>query len=63
MGARTLLAQTHHLLAEVMSALGRSEDTARHRSKAAEYLEEIRTEAGSDAILSRADLAPIAEAP
>ncbi len=31
-------------------------------AKAAEYLEEIRTEAGSDSVLERADLKPVADA-
>ncbi len=62
MGARDLLAQSHHLLAETLRASGNESDAARSAAKAAEYLEEIRTEAGSDALLARADLAPVAEA-
>ncbi len=62
MGARDLLAQSHHLLAETLTAEGRSEDAARHTTKATEYLDEIRAEAGSDALLERADLKPVAEA-
>jgi tetratricopeptide (TPR) repeat protein len=62
MGARDLLAQSHHLLAETLRASGNEADAARAATKAAEYLEEIRTEAGSDALLARADLAPVAAA-
>jgi len=62
LGARDLLARGHHLLAEALATSGEGEDAHRHEVKAAEYLEEIRTEAGGDGPLSRADLAPIAAA-
>ena len=62
MGARDLLAQSHHLLAEMLAAEGRSDDAARHATKATEYLDEIRAEAGSDSFLKRADLKPVADA-
>jgi tetratricopeptide (TPR) repeat protein len=62
MGARDLLAQSHHLLAEVLMAEGRSEDADRQTAKAIEYLDEIRTEAGSNSFLKRADLKPVADA-
>jgi tetratricopeptide (TPR) repeat protein/predicted Ser/Thr protein kinase len=56
-----LIAQSHHLLAGLLRDQGDAEDAARHESKAAEYLQQMRDEAGSDALLNRADLEPIAE--
>jgi hypothetical protein len=41
---------------------GLSDDKLRHKAKAREYLAEIRTEAGTDELLERSDLKPIAEA-
>lgn len=60
MGANPLVAEAHHLLAEIFRATGNADDAKRHSDKAAEILDEIREEAGSDALLRRADLNPIA---
>ena len=62
MGALALLAQSHHLLAESLRSLGRDADAERHAVKAAEYLEEIREDAATDAVFERSDLEAIAEA-
>jgi tetratricopeptide (TPR) repeat protein len=61
MGAVPLVAESHHLLAEAAAQQGRQADVARHRTAAAQALEQIRAEAG-EGPLARADLAPIATA-
>ena len=61
-GSQTLLAQSHHLLARTLDLTGGNDDAARHMARAVQALDEIRTEAGTDQLLSRADLKPIAEA-
>jgi tetratricopeptide (TPR) repeat protein/predicted Ser/Thr protein kinase len=62
LGSQVLLAKSHHMLSETLISTGRSEDAARHAERAARHLEEIRTEAGTEQILERADLKPIADA-
>ncbi len=59
MGAAVLEARSHLLLAAALEALGRAEDAARSAAKAAELLDELRAEAGSEVVLQRADLRPI----
>ncbi|MCK5375922.1 MAG: tetratricopeptide repeat protein, partial [Acidobacteria bacterium] len=61
MGAAALVAQSHHLLAEALRDQGNEADAERHADKAAQILDEIRQEAGSDGPLRRADLRPVAE--
>ena len=63
MGASPLVAQSHHLLAEALRRQGNEADAARQTEKAAQILDEIQQEAGSDGPLKRADLSPIAGAP
>jgi tetratricopeptide (TPR) repeat protein len=60
LGALCLIAQSHWLLAEALEAGGNTDDAARNRSSAKTTLDEIRTEAGDEPILERADLGPIA---
>jgi ATP/maltotriose-dependent transcriptional regulator MalT len=61
MGARVLLVQSHHLLAEILSGQGRVDEASRHAAKASEYLDQIKDETGTDSLLLRSDLRPIAE--
>jgi len=62
MGAGPLVAQSHHLLAEALREQGNDADAARHADRAAQVVDEIRSEAGSDGPLQRADLEPVAQA-
>jgi len=60
MGASPLVAESHHLLAEALRSAGNDEDAERQAEKAVQILDEIREEAGSDDLLRRTDLSPIA---
>ncbi len=62
MGARALLAQSHYLLAEALRSESGSGEAADHLRKAGTVLGEMEQDAGSDSLLKRTDLAPIAEA-
>jgi tetratricopeptide (TPR) repeat protein len=59
LGARVLRAKANHLLAKSYEASGKSADAIRHRETAKRQLEDIRKEAGTDAILTRSDLRPL----
>lgn len=59
-GSRALVASSHRLLAEVLEAGGRADEAARHAAAATAALDEIRSEAGDEPLLERADLAPVA---
>jgi tetratricopeptide (TPR) repeat protein len=60
LGARALVARSHFLLGEALGGANRAA-AAEHLKSAERLVQEIRQEAGSDAILQRADLAPIAK--
>ncbi|MBI3669651.1 MAG: tetratricopeptide repeat protein [Acidobacteria bacterium] len=60
---RALRARNHYLLARALQLTGNGTEAARHSAEARRILEEIRREAGNDAILTREDLKPIAAAP
>jgi tetratricopeptide (TPR) repeat protein len=59
LGLRTLLAQSHYLLAAVLSRTDRAVDAARHSAEARRIAEDIRKEANSDQLAKRIDLAPL----
>jgi len=59
LGLRTLLAQSHYLLATVLHRTGNRADASRHYADARRILEEIHKDAGTDIVLKRADLSPI----
>jgi eukaryotic-like serine/threonine-protein kinase len=59
LGARALLARAHFLLASTLRSPGEAADASRHLAEARRILDEIRKEAKTDAVLNRADLAPI----
>jgi len=63
LGLQAQLARGHYLLARSLQATGNAAEAARHQAEAFRILEVIHKEAKSDAILKRADLAPITAQP
>ena len=61
LGSRALLARCHYLTATTLHRLGQGAAAASHYDEANRLVEEIRKEAGSDAIVKRSDLRPIYE--
>jgi tetratricopeptide (TPR) repeat protein len=59
LGLRALQARAHFLLAQCLKQTGAAGEVPRHLAEARRLLEEIRKEAKSDAVVKRADLAPI----
>jgi len=59
LGLRTLLAQSHFLLGRALELSGQAADAAPHYSQARQIAESIQTEAKTDRIVSRSDLAAI----
>jgi tetratricopeptide (TPR) repeat protein len=62
MGLRVQLAQSRYQLSRVLSAAGDAAGARQHLQEAQRLLDEIKRDAKSDAIVKRADLAPIANA-
>jgi serine/threonine protein kinase/tetratricopeptide (TPR) repeat protein len=60
LGARTLLAQSHGLLAKSLAGAGDAAEAARHQEQAKKILDEIGKELQTNTLLSRSDLAQIA---
>ena len=63
LGSIALLARVHHLIAESLRLSGRQADAASHDAKARQFVEELRKDARTDAILARRDLRDLASAP
>jgi serine/threonine protein kinase/tetratricopeptide (TPR) repeat protein len=59
LGARSLEARAHFLLASTPQSTGEAAEASRHLTEARRILDEIRKEAKTDAVVKRADLAPI----
>jgi len=59
LGAQTLLAQSHGLLAKTMGATGDPAEASRHQDQAKRILAEISKEAQVNTLMSRSDLAQI----
>jgi serine/threonine protein kinase/tetratricopeptide (TPR) repeat protein len=59
LGARSLEARAQFLLASTLQSTGEPAEASRHLTEARRILDEIRKEAKTDAVLKRADLAPI----
>jgi serine/threonine protein kinase/tetratricopeptide (TPR) repeat protein len=59
LGARTLLAQSHGLLAKSLAGAGDAAEASRHQEQAKKILDEIGKELQSNTLLSRGDLAQI----
>ncbi len=59
LGARTLLAQSHGLLAKSLAGAGDAAEAARHQEQAKKILDEIGKELQTNTLLSRGDLAQI----
>ena len=59
LGLRPLIAQSHYLLSRALQLSGNSQEANNHAEQARRVLEEIRKEAGSDAVLKRADFSAI----
>jgi tetratricopeptide (TPR) repeat protein len=59
LGARTLLAQSHGLLAKSLAGAGDAAEAARHQEQAKKILDEIGKELQTNTLLSRSDLAQI----
>jgi hypothetical protein len=53
---RSILAQDHYLLGTVLRLSGHGTDAPSHYRKALRYLDEIKQDAGTDAVLQRSDL-------
>ncbi len=62
LGLSVQLARSHHWLAQAMIGAGDAAGAASHRQEAQRLLDTIKRDAKTDAILKRADLAPIAAA-
>lgn len=56
---RSVLAQAHYWLATAMRLSGRGTEATSHYREALRYLDDIRKDTGSDAVLQRSDLNPI----
>jgi len=61
-GMNSLLPQAHYWLAMALRGSGDKSGAAAHLQQASQFLAEMRRESGSDFLLKRADLRPIAEA-
>jgi tetratricopeptide (TPR) repeat protein/serine/threonine protein kinase len=61
LGLKGLLAKSHFLLAVTLRSGQNESEALRHKAEARRLLDEIRKEAGSDDVLTRADLSPIAK--
>jgi len=59
LGARTLLARDHYLLATALREMGGGTEATGHYREALRLLDEIRKEAGAEKVIERADLKPI----
>jgi tetratricopeptide (TPR) repeat protein/predicted Ser/Thr protein kinase len=59
LGLRTLSAQGHYLLATILRLSGKGAEAASHCREALRLLEAIRSEAGANNVLQRADLNPV----
>src|SRR5262249_34419524 len=59
LGIRPLLVKSHYALAKVLSSTNQNEEASRHLEQARQTLEEMRKDAGSDALLKRSDFNPI----
>ncbi len=60
LGLRVMTTQAHYLLAQAHRRAGRTADAQRSQTEARRLLDELRKEVGSDSLLKRSDLAPIA---
>jgi tetratricopeptide (TPR) repeat protein len=63
LGAQALLARSHHLLAATFAQAGNEAESRRHDEQARRILQEIQQESKSEAVVKRADLAPILQSP
>ncbi len=61
LGARALVARSHHLLGLICAATGQTAEARRHALTARQMLDAIRKDARDDQILQRSDLKPILE--
>jgi eukaryotic-like serine/threonine-protein kinase len=61
LGSRALLARSHYLSATTLHLSGQDGSASSHYDQARRLVQEIRQEAGNDAILKRADISPIYE--
>ena len=59
LGLRSIIAQSHYLLARSYQLTGSAKDAEAHLNEARRALEEIHKEAGTDTVLNRSDLAVI----
>jgi len=63
LGARALLARSHYLLAATCAQAGDQAESRRHDEQARRILQEIQQESKSEAVVKRADLAPVLQSP
>jgi tetratricopeptide (TPR) repeat protein len=61
LGARTLVARAHYWLGKTLAAAGDQTEARRHMESARQALDQIKTDARTDAVLERPDLKPILE--
>ena len=59
LGMKSLLPEAHYLLSQALRKKGNISDADRHLQQAGQYVEQMRQESQSDALLQRADLKPI----
>ncbi len=63
LGARAVLARSHYFLGEALRLGGDSAAAAGHYTKARQTVEEMKSEARSDGLLTRYDLKPLLQSP
>ncbi len=59
LGMKSLLPEAHYLLSQALRKKGNVSDADRHLQQAAQYVEQMRQESQTDALLERADFKPI----
>jgi tetratricopeptide (TPR) repeat protein len=59
LGMKSLLPEAHYLLSQALRKRGNVSDADRHLDQAAQYIQQMRQESQTDALLERADFKPI----
>jgi tetratricopeptide (TPR) repeat protein len=59
-GMKSLLPEAHYLLSQALRKVGNTSEADRHSQMASQLVKQMRDESGSEALLNRVDLKPIA---
>ncbi len=60
LGAKTILLQSHYLLAKTLRSASQTGEAARHQAEASRILDDVRKESDTGSVLKRSDLSAIA---